>query len=84
MVQVTSREFREKQAALFDLADAGEQVVIRRRGKSSYMLIPISDNDFSVTPELEKRLEAGRQQYRDGKTISCKNAKEAVKFLESL
>jgi len=56
MVQVTSREFREKQAALFELADKGEQVIIRRRGKVAYMLTPIYDNDFVVTPELEKSL----------------------------
>ncbi|MCD7925112.1 MAG: hypothetical protein LUI85_10615 [Bacteroides sp.] len=84
MVQVTSREFREKQAALFELADKGEQVIIRRRGKVAYMLTPIYDNDFVVTPELEKKLEEGRRQYRDGETISCNNAEEAIKFLESL
>lgn len=84
VVQVSSREFRDKQASMFDLADKGDQVIIRRRGKASYMLTPISDEDFVVTPELEKRLEEGRRQYREGKTISCKNAKEAANFLEAL
>ena len=37
VVQITSREFREKQASMFALADAGTQVVIRRRGKLSYL-----------------------------------------------
>lgn len=36
MIQQTSGEFRNKQAALFDLADAGKQVTIRREGKRSY------------------------------------------------
>lgn len=84
MVQVTSRQFREKLASLFNLADSGEQVVIKRRGKVSYMLTPVHDSDFVVTPELERKIEKARQDYREGKTISCKNAEEAVKFLESL
>lgn len=84
MIQVTSREFRDKQASLFKLADSGEQVVIKRRGKVSYMLTPVYDSDFVVTPELEERLKEGRREYQEGKTISCKNAEETVKFLESL
>ena len=84
VVQVSSREFRDKQASLLDLADKGEQVIIRRRGKASYMLIPISDNDLVVTSELEERLEEGRRQYREGKTISCTNKEELHSFLDSL
>lgn len=55
MLQVTSREFRDKQASWLDIADQGEQVVIRRKGKRSYMLTPIYDSDITITPELEQR-----------------------------
>lgn len=84
MIQVTSREFRDRQATLFDLADQGEKVIIRRRGKVAYMLTPVSDSDFTITPELEKKIEEARHQYKNGETFSCKNAEEAIKFLESL
>lgn len=84
MIQVTSREFRDKQATLFDLADKGEKVIIRRRGKAAYMLTPVYDSDIIITPELEKKIEEARKQYKNGETISCKNAEEAIKFLESL
>ena len=60
VIQITSREFREKQASMFALADNGEQVVIRRRGKVSYMLTPVYEEDFVLSPELEERLEEGR------------------------
>jgi hypothetical protein len=30
VLQVTSRQFREKQKAFFDLADKGEKIIIRR------------------------------------------------------
>lgn len=84
MIQVTSREFRDKQASLFDMADQGEQVVIRRRGKRSYMLTPIHDNDLTITPELEKRIEEARRQYKNGETISISNREELHRFLDSL
>lgn len=84
VIQVTSREFRDKQRNMFDLADQGEQIIIRRRGKVSYMLTPVSDSDITITPELEKKIEEARRQYRNGDIISCKNAEEAMKFLESL
>lgn len=84
MVQVTSREFREKQAALFSLADQGEQVIIRRRGKVAYMLTPIYDSDITITPELEKEIEESRRQFRNGETVSCRTKEELHTFLNSL
>lgn len=68
VIQITSREFREKQASMFALADNGEQVVIRRRGKVSYMLTPVYEEDFVLSPELEERLEEGRRQYREARS----------------
>ena len=69
VIQITSREFREKQASMFALADNGEQVVIRRRGKVSYMLTPVYEEDFVLSPELEERLEEGRRQLQ-GRAMS--------------
>ncbi len=84
VIQITSREFREKQASMFALADKGEQVVIRRRGKVSYMLTPVYENDFILSPELENRLEEGRRQYRARNVTVCTTKEELDKFLESL
>lgn len=84
IIQITSREFREKQASMFALADKGEQVVIRRRGKVSYMLTPVYENDFILSPELENRLEEGRRQYRARNVTTCTTREELNKFLESL
>ncbi len=84
VIQITSREFREKQASMFTLADNGEQVVIRRRGKVSYMLTPVYENDFVLSPELEKRLEESRRQYREGNITTCTTKEDLNKFLETL
>ena len=84
VIQITSREFREKQASMFALADNGEQVVIRRRGKVSYMLTPVYENDFVLSPELGKRLEESRRQYREGNITTCTTKEDLNKFLETL
>ena len=82
VIQITSREFREKQASMFALADKGEQV--RRRGKVSYMLTPVYEEDFVLSPELEERLEEGRRQYREGNVTTCTTKEELNKLLEAL
>jgi antitoxin (DNA-binding transcriptional repressor) of toxin-antitoxin stability system len=84
VIQITSREFREKQASMFALADKGERVVIRRRGKVSYMLTPIYEEDFVLSPELEDRIEESRKQYREGNVKTCTTKEELNKFLETL
>ena len=84
IIQITSREFREKQASMFALADKGEKVVIKRRGKVSYMLTPVYEEDFILSPELEKRIEEGRRQYQEGNVTTCTTKEELDKFLEAL
>ncbi len=84
VIQITSREFRDKQASMFALADKGDKVVIRRRGKVSYMLTPVYEEDFTLTPELEERLEEGRKQYREGNVTTCTTKEELNRLLETL
>ena len=84
VIQITSKEFREKQASVFALADSGEQVVIRRKGKVSYMLTPVYGNDSAFSLELEAKIEEGRKQYRAGNVTTCTTKEELNKFLETL
>ena len=84
VIQITSRDFREKQAAMFALADNGNQVVIRRRGKTSYMLTPVYEKENALSPELEKELEEGRRRYREGNIETCATQEELNAFLEAL
>jgi hypothetical protein len=84
IVQVTSREFRDKQASMFDLADHGEKIIIRRGKKQAYTLVPVDSTDFYLSPEAEERIQLSREQYKNGKFTSCKNAEDAINFLESL
>ncbi len=67
VLQVTSREFRDKQKAIFDLADKGEKVVIKRGKKQAYVLTPVSDDDLFFTPEMLEKIDKAVQQVKEGK-----------------
>ena len=84
VLRITSREFRDKQASFFDLADNGEKVIIKRGKKQAYTLVPIENEDFFLSPEAEERIKRSREQYRNGEFKTYKTADEAIKFLESL
>ena len=61
IVEVTSRQFRDKQKNFFDLADAGKQIVIKRGRKQSYVLTPVNEDDLYFTPEMEAKIERANQ-----------------------
>ncbi|WP_436411990.1 hypothetical protein, partial [Petrimonas sp.] len=82
-LQVTSREFREKQKSFFDLADAGKEIIIRRKNKA-YLLTSIEEDDFKLSPEALKRIELARQQYRKGEVTVCDTVEAAIAHLNSL
>ncbi len=84
VLNLTSREFRNHQAHAFDLADQGEKVIIRRNKKQAYTLVPVEDDDLTITPELAERIEKARQEYRDGKTLHFDNAAAAQEWMDSL
>jgi hypothetical protein len=65
VLQVTSRQFREKQKAFFDLADKGEKIIIRRGNKKSYVLTPVDDLYF--TPEMLAKIDKAVQHAKEGK-----------------
>ena len=90
MIEVTSREFRNRQASLLNLADQGEEVVIKRRGKTSYVLTPVKENrvsepdGFELPAELKEDIQKSMEDIRKGRYISFKSAEEAMNYLEEL
>lgn len=84
VIQVTSREFRNSQASLFELADKGTQVIIRRGKKRSYMLAPVSDDDLCLSPEAEERISKAREEFAHGEVVTCRTVDELHSFLETL
>jgi PHD/YefM family antitoxin component YafN of YafNO toxin-antitoxin module len=81
ILQVTSRQFREKQKAFFELADKGEQIVIKRGAKQAYVLIPIDDDDLYFTPEMLAKIDRSIQQAKEGKVKYLTSIEDIDRFL---
>ena len=84
VLEISARQFRDRQKSIFEIADTGRQIVIKRGRKQSYILTPIDEDDFAVTPELLAKVERARQQMREGKYTECKTYEETLKHLETL
>jgi antitoxin (DNA-binding transcriptional repressor) of toxin-antitoxin stability system len=83
MTQLTVRDFRSQMASSFDRVDAGERVFIRRKNQL-YTIVPVSDDELTVTPELAAKIEKARQEFRDGNTISLKSHEDVDRYFESM
>ena len=84
VLEISARQFRDRQKSIFEIADTGKQIVIKRGRKQSYILTPVYENDFVVTPELLAKIEKARQQMKEGKYTECKTYEETLKHLETL
>lgn len=69
---------------MFDLADKGEKVIIRRSRKQAYTLVPVEDDDLTITPELQARIDKARAEIKAGNCITVHGKEELNAYLESL
>ena len=84
VLEVTTSRFRENIKEIFDIADKGRQILIKRGRKRSYILTPVTQDDFVPSPELLKKIERAEQQMKEGKVTVCKTYEENLKHLDSL
>ena len=61
MTTVTVREFRANIKKYFDLADKGEQVVVRR-GSTQYYMMPVQPADLEFSQDMQSRIDAANRQ----------------------
>lgn len=84
MITVSAREFRGNQASIFDKADSGEKIIIRRGKKQAYTLVPVFDEDLDITPALQAKIDQARQEYKEGRTLRLESAEEVQKWMDEL
>ncbi len=84
VLNFTSREFRRQQAHVFDLADQGEKVIIRRSRKQAYTLVPIENDDLTITPELQARIDKARAEIKAGNCVTLKSHADIDAYFDSL
>lgn len=83
MNTMTVRDFRTNLSANFDRVDAGERILVRRRNRV-YTIVQVEDDDLTITPELQAKIDKARQEYKEGKTTTVRTHEELDAFLESL
>lgn len=81
VLNFTAREFRSRLAHVFDLADQGEKIIIRRR-KQAYTLVPIEDEDLTITPELQAKIDKVRVDIKAGRVHSMLPGEDLDHFLD--
>ena len=70
-----------------DFADKGDTILIRRKRKELYALVRVGeaeDDDWEMTPELRKRIEVARRDYRAGKYYEMSPDENLDSFLDRL
>jgi len=70
-------------ASSFDRVDAGEQVFIRRKNHL-YTIVPVQQDELTITPELAAKIEKARKEFREGKTLHFENATAAQRWMDEL
>lgn len=84
VLQITSRQFRDKQKAIFELADKGEKIIIRRGDKQAYVLVPVDDDDLYFTPEMLAKIDMAVQQAKEGEVTYITSKEDLNNFLNTL
>lgn len=69
---------------MFDLADKGEKVIIRRSRKQAYTLVPIEDDDLTITPELQAKIDKARAEIKAGNCVTLRSLEDLDRYLETL
>jgi hypothetical protein len=82
VLEITSREFREKQRSYLELADDGVQIILKRGRKRSYILTPVQDDDLIISSKLQERIDRGLQEIKEGKTIAMQPGETLDAFLK--
>ncbi len=83
VIQVSTREFREKQAFVLDLADKGESVIIRR-GNKSYVITPITDEELYLSPKIRSKIKDSIKQAKEGIVYKMNENENLDEFLDRL
>ena len=82
MIVISAREFREKQGLYFDMASNGEDVVLKTRGKGSFKLVPVTEDDSLMSKEeFFKKIDRSIQQAKEGKVTRIDNHEDFKKLL---
>lgn len=66
MIVISTRDFRANQSKFLDMANNGEDIVLKSREKGSFKLVPISEEDAVLGKrDIMAELKGALQQVKD-------------------
>lgn len=83
MNTMTVSGFRKNMAAAFNKAAEGEDVIVRR-GTQIFAIVPVKENDITITPELKAKIKKARDEYNRGESITLKTHEDIDSYFDSL
>jgi antitoxin (DNA-binding transcriptional repressor) of toxin-antitoxin stability system len=83
MNTMTVSGFRRNMAAAFNKAAEGENVMVRR-GTQVFAIVPVSDDELTITPELQAKIDKARAEIKAGKCVTLKSHEDIDKYFDSL
>ena len=75
-IVVTSRQFRDRQRELLDIAYERERTVFIRRGKRMFLLTPVNVEEVintKLNPKIIKKIKQAEESYRSGNFVRLAN-----------
>lgn len=80
MIVISTRDFRANQTKFLDLANKGEDIVLKSRGNGSFRLVPINEQDTILSQQdIMKELQGALRQVSEHLA-----GKRKLKTLDSL
>lgn len=80
---MTVSGFRRNMAAAFNKAAEGENVMVRR-GTQVFAIVPVSDDELTITPELQEKIDKARAEIKSGKCVTLKSHEDIDRYFDSL
>lgn len=68
MNTITVRDFIDNLDSTFDKVDAG-QLVLVRRGDCIYAVVPVEDDDLTITAQWQEKIDEAKKACRLGECI---------------
>ena len=82
MPVISARDFRANQTKYISMAFEGEDVVLHTRRGDVTLKPNYTDN--VITPELQKKIDRARRQWRQGKCISLRTHEDIDNYFNKL
>lgn len=83
MEALSVRDYRRNLAEAFNRAENGEKVLIRRKNRI-YALVNLGNENLVITPDMQRRIDDAREEFKSGKTRHFKDASSMQNWLDEL